>query len=167
MAAPAESPKSRQLEGALGTEEPLASGSSTGRQARGSADFSSERGIGQMTLSNPRDLGKPRPRVSLRFAQCQSQVSGTRPMQMFWLAAGRYGSVGGRARGKGGCQSQGHSPVGGVATHGSSNQDSRQVDRLGHGLQGVGVTHQVPLVREEWELSPEGRGHRRWVGRPL
>ena len=79
------------------------------------------------------------------------------------LAVGRflpgrqgYGNTG--ARGKGSCQSWGHSPVGGVAAHGSSHQDPRQVDGLGHGLQGVGVTHQVPLVGEEWELTPEGRG---------
>lgn len=37
--------------------------------------------------------------------------------------------------------SWGHSPVGGVAAHGSSHQAPGQVDGLRHGLQGVGVTH--------------------------
>lgn len=54
-----------------------------------------------------------------------------------------------RSEGKGASLSPGNSPVRDTATHCSSHQDSRQVDGLGHGLQGLGVTHQVPLAGEE------------------
>lgn len=42
----------------------------------------------------------------------------------------------------------GTSPIRGSAAHSSSHQHPRQVDGLSHGLQGMGVTHQVPLVGE-------------------
>lgn len=38
-----------------------------------------------------------------------------------------------------------YSLVGGIAAHYSSYQNSSQVYGLGHGSQGLGITHQVPL----------------------
>lgn len=51
---------------------------------------------------------------------------------------------------------KGASLVRGLAAYSSSHQDPVQVDGLGRGLPGLGVTHQVPLVGEEEDLSSRG-----------
>ena len=51
---------------------------------------------------------------------------------------------------------KGASPVRGSAARSSSHQDPGQVDGLGRGLPGLGVTHQAPLVGEEEDLSSGG-----------
>lgn len=64
----------------------------------------------------------------------------------------------------------GTSPVRDLAAHSRSHRVPGQVDGLHHGLQGLSVTHQVPLVGEEGagHLSSGGwkgaSGGARWEG---
>lgn len=114
---------------------------------------------------------KPRPRGGLSLAQRHSSRVRSRatsrcshcrqsflPRPGCWRPGqGRSGSVLGSA-GQPAERGLSSSPVRCLAAHSSSHQDPGQVDRLGHGLQGLRVTHQVPLVGEEGELSPGGWG---------
>lgn len=75
-------------------------------------------------------------------------------------------------RENGACLARGYSPVGDLPTHGSSHEDPSQVDGLGHGLQGLRVAHQVPLVGEESQVGgaeSDGKapGSRGWVSSPM
>lgn len=106
-----------------------------------------------MTLHGPRgESVKPRPREGLRLLS--STAGGSRekdPHQMEFSPQTRQfrASQGPGSRGAGAARGPGTSLVRDLAAHSRSHQVPGQVDGLRHGLQGLSVTHQVPLVGEE------------------
>lgn len=115
-----------------------------------------------MTFHGPRgESVRPRPREGLSLLSGTAGGSQEKdPHQMEFSPQTRQlrASQGPESWGAAAARGPGTSPVRDLAPHSRSHRVPGQVDGLRHGPQGLSVTHQVPLVGEEWtgDLSSGG-----------